>query len=146
MTSPQINVPRSGLSPSKKINLNQYGSTKGSSAVGSKLANFSKAYQATHTSNQSLSPDKRSSNNRSALTSSISIKKTRRTTDQPMALDSGSAVNKSMLISSSQSPSKISNVPNYLKATATHQIYKKIVTNKQDQNFGRAKTKEKLVS
>ena len=114
--------------------------------MGSKLANFSKAYQATHTSNQSLSPDKRSSNNRSALTSSISIKKTRRTTDQPMALDSGSAVNKSMLISSSQSPSKISNVPNYLKATATHQIYKKIVTNKQDQNFGRAKTKEKLVN
>ena len=49
-----------------------------------------------------------------------------------------------MLISSSQSPSKINNVPNYLKATATHQIYKKIVTNRQDQNVGRARTKEKL--
>ena len=41
----------------------------------------------------------------------------------------------------------MSNIPNYLKATATHQIYKNIVSNRQDQiqYGGRTRTQKNLI-
>ena len=70
--------------------------------------------------------------------------KNKRKNDQSFVADNSGSVSKSMLISSSQSPSKYYNVPNYLKATATHQIYKKIVTNRQDYQLGRVRPINKM--